>query len=62
MVLPGSVSISNVQDVFDDDRNCLDLAAEKSIRIVATQMVKYILDTSCPDRSFEEMIRSESGA
>jgi NAD(P)H-dependent FMN reductase len=62
LVLPGSVSIPNIRSVFDEDGNCLDSATEKSIRKVATRILKYIVDTSCPDRSFEEMIRSGSGS
>ena len=57
LVLPGSISIANVRSVFDDEGNCLDTEAEKSIRKVATRIVQYIEDTSCPKRSFEEMIR-----
>ena len=58
LVLPGAVSIPNIRDVFDEAGKCLDAEAEKSIRVVATRIVKYIVDTSCPDRSFEEMIRN----
>jgi chromate reductase, NAD(P)H dehydrogenase (quinone) len=57
LVLPGSISIANVRSVFDEDGNCLDAKAEKSIRKVATRIIRYIEDTSCPKRSFEEMIR-----
>lgn len=60
LVLPGAVSIPNIRSVFDEVGNCLDPEAEELIRKVATRMVKYIIDTSCAEWSFEETIRSGS--
>ncbi len=58
LVLPGSISIHHIRAVFDENGKCRDEKAGASIRKVGSQMLQYIVDTSCPNRSFEEMIRS----
>ena len=60
LVLPGSTSIANVRSVFDQDGNCLNPEIEDSIRKVGTRLVRYIIDTSCPQFSYEEVIRGNS--
>lgn len=59
LVLPGAVSVSKARTVFDHKGNCLDQDIELNIRKIGPRMVQYIIDTTCPDRSFEEMIRNE---
>lgn len=61
LVLPGSVSIARVREVFDTAGNCLDPTIEESIRRLPRRLVQYIVETACPDSSFEEMIRFEPG-
>lgn len=57
IVLPGPVSVANVNDVFDEDGNCLDAAIEKRIRRLGTNLVAHIQQTICPRIALEEMVR-----
>ncbi len=57
MVLPFTVSVANVQKIFDESGNCSDPATEKFIRQLATNHVDYIRKHICPGISFEEMVR-----
>ena len=61
LVLPGSVSIAHVRDVFDTAGNCLDPNIEGSLRRLPRRLIQYVVETTCPDSSFEEMIRYEPG-
>ena len=60
IVLPGPVSIAGVQQVFDDEGNCQDEAAEKMIRSVPMNLIDYIQDNLCPRMALEAMVRSRS--
>jgi len=60
IVLPGPVSIANVNEVFDERGRCLDPASEKRIRGLAAQMVDYIRRNICPRIALEEMVRSNA--
>ena len=42
LVLPRAVSIAQVQQMFDEDGNCLDAGTEKAVRSVATSLVEYL--------------------
>lgn len=44
LVVPGAVSVAGVQSQFDQHGRCLDAGTEKSLRQVATSMLKF-LDT-----------------
>ncbi|MEM7582835.1 MAG: NADPH-dependent FMN reductase [Acidobacteriota bacterium] len=57
LVLPGPVSIAGVQQMFDEDGNCLDAAVEKQIRGVATRLITYIEDSLCPRAALEASVR-----
>lgn len=57
IVLPGSVSVANVREVFDENGNCLDPAVEKRIRSVANNIVHYIERNICPAISLEAIVR-----
>lgn len=59
LVLPGPVSVANVQKVFDEKGNCTDDQVEKRIRGVATTLVDYIHAHICPRIAFEELARNE---
>ena len=59
IVLPGPASIAGVHKVFDEDGRCLDPAAEKRIRGVATHLIDYIRGAVCPRVCLEEMVRGE---
>ena len=42
IVLPGPVSVANVNRVFDAEGNCLDAGVEKRVRSVAVNLIDYI--------------------
>jgi chromate reductase, NAD(P)H dehydrogenase (quinone) len=57
IVLPGTVSVSGVQKVFDDAGNCRDPVVERRIRSVATNLMDYIAGAICPRVALEAMVR-----
>jgi FMN reductase len=57
IVLPGPVSVAEVQKAFDQEGNCLDPALEKRIRRVATNLLDYIRGYICPKIALEDMVR-----
>jgi len=59
IVLPGPISIANVQKVFDGDADGPgpDPATEKRIRSVATNLIGYIESNICPRFALEAMMR-----
>lgn len=57
LVLPGSISISKAQTVFDKRGSCLDVEVEQDIRDLARYLVRFIQDSKCPDISLEELAR-----
>ncbi|MFQ5864815.1 MAG: NADPH-dependent FMN reductase [bacterium] len=60
IVLPGPVSVSGVQKLFDDKGRCLDQKTEKRIRGVATNLIDYIRANICPRVALEQMVRNGS--
>lgn len=59
IVLPGSVSVANCREVFNEDGTCNDERTEARIRGVATNLMNYIEDNICPRVSLEAMVRGE---
>lgn len=59
IVLPGPVSIANVQRLFDEAGNCLDSEIEQRIRGVVTKLVDYLDNHICPKIALENMVREE---
>lgn len=57
IVLPGPVSVANVQKVFDDSGRCLDERIEKRIRSVANNLMDYIKSYLCPKVALEQLVR-----
>jgi NAD(P)H-dependent FMN reductase len=57
LVLPGTVSVANVQQVFDAEGHCLDPRIEKRIRSVASNLIEYIHGNVCPRIALEQMVR-----
>jgi|TARA_Y100000310_G_scaffold78519_1_gene75195 FMN reductase len=57
IVLPGSVSVAGVQNVFDENGHCGDSSTESRIRRVATNLIDYIEGNICPRIALEEMVR-----
>jgi FMN reductase len=60
IVLPGPVSVANVQKVFDEKGNCRDEAVEKRIRGLTTSVIDYIKGYICPSVALEEMVRKKT--
>lgn len=61
IVLPGLVSVANVQKLFDKGGRCLDQVTEQRVRGLATGLIDYIKGSVCPRFILEEMIRQGSG-
>ncbi len=59
IVLPGPVSIAEVQRLFDESGRCLEERIEKRIRGLATNLLDYIHDNICPRVALEQMVRSD---
>ncbi len=59
IVLPGPVSIAEVQGLFDESGRCLEERIEKRIRGLATNLLDYIHDNICPRVALEQMVRSD---
>jgi chromate reductase, NAD(P)H dehydrogenase (quinone) len=60
IVLPGPISVANVQSVFDDDGSCTDPHVEKALRSLGTAMTHYVEQNVCPRMALEAMVRAES--
>jgi len=58
IVLPGNVSIPEIDNVFDNDGNCVESNIEKRIRSVATNLIEYIEESVCPKMTLESMTRN----
>jgi len=59
IVLPGPVSVAEVQGLFDESGRCLEERIEKRIRGLATNLLDYIHDSICPRVALEQMVRSD---
>jgi len=57
LVLPGPVSVANVQEVFDEEGNCLDEEVEKMVKKLPGILVEYIRGKDCPDEALEATVR-----
>ena len=60
IVLPGPVSVANVNRLFDAQGNCLDAGVEKRIRSVGVNLIDYIRGSICPRIAMEAMARGAS--
>jgi chromate reductase, NAD(P)H dehydrogenase (quinone) len=58
IVLPNLVSVSGVQEHFDERGACLDHEIEKHIRSVGTTLLHYIEGAICPKIALEALVRS----
>ena len=59
IVLPGPVSVANVQRVFDEQGVCQDASEEKYIRELAQRLLRYLKEQRCPDSALEQMVRTQ---
>ncbi len=53
IVLPGPVSVAEVQGLFDESGKCSEERIEKRIRGLATNLLDYIHDNICPRVALE---------
>ncbi|MCZ6627684.1 MAG: NAD(P)H-dependent oxidoreductase [SAR324 cluster bacterium] len=60
IVLPGPISIAGVQQVFDEQGNCLDKGVEQEIRSLAGKLLDYLRESHCPEVPLEEIVRQGS--
>ncbi len=60
IVLPGPVSIANINEVFDNSGNIIDETIDRRIRGLAKSLVDYIHDNICPRHALEDMVRNKS--
>ncbi|SEG19312.1 NADPH-dependent FMN reductase [Marinobacterium lutimaris] len=60
--LPMVVSVAKVQQVFDEDGNCLDENMENLIRSSARNLIEFLKDTVCAKVSLEEILREQGEA
>ncbi len=60
IVLPGPVSVANVQKVFDEQGRCLEPGVEKRVRSVAKNLIDYIHGAICPRVALEAMVRERA--
>ena len=61
LVLPGPVSVANVQKEFDADAKAVDPAVEKAVRGVAATVLDYLHRHVCPMVTLEAMVREGAG-
>lgn len=62
LVVPGAVSIANVQRAFDETGRCTDAGTEAALRSLPAELLSFARDYVCPRFIMEAMIREESGA
>jgi NAD(P)H-dependent FMN reductase len=60
IVVPGSVSIAGVRQVFDDDGRCVDESSEKALRGVAQGLSRFLNDFVCPRYALESLVREDA--
>lgn len=58
IVLPGPVSIANVQSVFDSSGFCLNPKIETRVRSLIQYQLNYIEQFVCPQVNLEDLVRS----
>jgi NAD(P)H-dependent FMN reductase len=61
LVVPGSVSIANVQKAFDSDGRCTDAGTEAALRGLATSLLGFMRDYVCPKFIMEAAVREGGG-
>lgn len=60
IIVPGSISIAGVQQVFDDEGNCLDEGSEKALKSLAKALSAFLDDFVCPKYALENMVRDDT--
>lgn len=61
LVVPGAVSIANVQGAFDADGRCSDAGTEAALRGLATGLLTFMHNYVCPKFIMEAAVRGEDG-
>jgi chromate reductase len=60
IVVPGSVSVAGVQQLFDDHGRCTDAATDTLIRGLGQALLSFLQDYVCPKHVLEAMVRSDA--
>ncbi len=60
IVIPGSVSVAGVQNVFDDHGRCTDANTEAMLRGLGRALLSFLKEYVCPKHVLEEMVRSDA--
>jgi chromate reductase, NAD(P)H dehydrogenase (quinone) len=59
LVVPGAISVANVNSAFDAEGRCTDAATEGALRGLAASLLTFMRDYVCPKFIMEEMVRRE---
>lgn len=59
IVVPGSVSIAGVQNIFDDQGRCVDEGSESALKGLAGGLHSFVKSHVCPVYILEEMTRND---
>jgi chromate reductase len=62
LVVPGAVSIANVQGAFDADGRSSDAGTDAALRGLATALLTFMHNYVCPKFIMEAAVRAEDGA
>ena len=60
MVLPGTVSVARVQEIFDAQGRCTNKNIEKRLRLLAQNLIEYLNKHVCPYDVLEETVRGKN--
>jgi NAD(P)H-dependent FMN reductase len=61
LVVPGAISIANVQGAFEADGRCTDSGTEAALRGLATALVTFMHNYVCPKFIMEAAVRRDDG-
>jgi chromate reductase len=61
LVVPGAISIANVQGAFDADGRCNDAGTEAALRGLATALLTFMHNYVCPKFIMEAAVRGDDG-
>ena len=51
--------MSNVNQAFDEDGNCIDSTVENQIKELASSLIEYLRLNVCPRMTLEELARQD---
>lgn len=60
IVLPGTVSVAGVREIFNAQGKCLDKNIEQRLRLLAQNLIAYLEKHVCPYDVLEETVRGKT--